>query len=196
MEEIWKPVKDYEGLYEVSNLGRVRSLPRYTTKGKVLKEYVNPHNGYCYVSLSKHNDRKPKRIHCLVMSAFCPVIKKPGYDKNFTIDHKDGNKTNNRLDNLEWCTQSENQIRAYELGINGKSTRKVINLDTLEVFESEIEAASSVGGKRSTAIHRVCAGERSNYRNTHFAFYEDYVNDRIPKFKGHFTKRSSRTLWQ
>ena len=53
--EVWLPVRDYEGLYEVSNYGRVKSLPRATTKGGILSQYVNTRNGYCYVSLSKNN---------------------------------------------------------------------------------------------------------------------------------------------
>lgn len=195
MSEIWKPVKDYEGLYEVSNMGRVRSLPRYNTKGKVLKEYVNAHNGYCYVSLSKHNDRKPKRIHCLVMNAFCPVNKKPGYDKNYTIDHIDGDKTNNRLENLEWCTQSVNQLRAEALGLVGRTTKKVINLDTKEIYDSVTEACESVGGRKPSVITRVCRGQRNHYRNVHFAYYEDYLNNTIPK-NTKFTKRSSKSLWR
>ena len=74
--EIWKPIKGYEGLYEVSNMGQVRSLARHTTKGKILKQYVNKINGYCYVSLSKNNKACSKRVHCLVMKAFNPLMNK------------------------------------------------------------------------------------------------------------------------
>ena len=194
-QEIWKAVKGYEGLYEVSNYGNVRSVPRNNTKGKILKPYISKQNGYCTVSLSKNNKKKTVRVHCILMQAFNPANKKPGYDAQYTIDHKDGNKTNNRLDNLEWCSQSENQKRAYALEINGKSTKKVINLDTKEIFNSVTDAAASVGGKRANAIARVCKGKRSHYRNVHFAYYEDYVNNTIPQFKS-YTKRSSENLWR
>lgn len=194
--ESWKAVKGYEGLYEVSDLGRVRSLPRATTHGKILKPYESSKNGYMTVSLSKGNKRTTKRVHGLVMNAFCPTDKKPGYDKDCTIDHKDGDKTNNALSNLEWCTQSENQKRAYRLGINGKTERKVIDLDSEEVFCSVIEASKSVGGRRASSIVKVCSGERSQYRDHHFAYYDDYINGTIPMFTGRYKKRSARGLWK
>ena len=193
--EHWKPIKDYESLYEVSDLGRVRSLKRATTTGKVLKPYVSSKNGYCYVSLSKENKKCSKRIHVLVMNAFNPIEKKRGYDNAHTIDHIDGDKTNNKLQNLEWCSQSENQLRAYKTGLNAKNTRKVIDLETLEVFESLTEAAQSVGGRSANSITRVCKGKRSNYRNHHFAYYCDYIAGKIPEFAGK-SKRSCEKLWR
>lgn len=196
MEE-WRSVVGYEGLYEVSNLGRVKSLPKAQFKHeRIIKPYVNPKNGYCYATLSKGNRSTGKRIHVLVMNAFRPVDKKQGYDPNFTIDHLDGDRTNNRLENLEWCSQAENTRRALAVRSRNWHSRKVINLDTKEVFNSETEAAESVGGKRGNSVHRVCAGYRSTYRNTRFAFYEDYINNTIPAFKGKFTKRSSTALWR
>lgn len=195
MEEKWLPVKGYEGLYEVSDMGRVRSLKRATTSGKVLKPYVSPVNGYCYVTLSKDNKRVPKRVHKLIMMAFNPIDCKRGYDKDHTIDHIDGDKTNNALVNLEWCTQSENQKRAYALGINGKTQKAVINLDTLQVFESMTEAVRSVGGTKVSAITRVCRGQRSQYRNNRFAYLEDYENGTIPQFTGK-AKESCEALWR
>ena len=193
--EVWLPVRDYEGLYEVSNYGRVKSLPRTTTKGGILTPHINTRNGYCYVQLSKNGIGKTKRVHKLVMMAFNPAPVGDKYDKNYTIDHIDGDKTNNRLDNLEWVTQSENQLRAYALGLNGKTTRKVINLDTLVVFESITEAVISVGGTEPAMITRVCQGKRSHYRNSHFAYYEDYLNGTIPKSYS-YAKRSSEMLWR
>lgn len=195
MEEKWLPVKGYEGLYEVSDMGRVRSLKRATTSGKVLKQYVSEANGYCYVSLSKDNKRTSKRVHKLIMMAFDPVACHGGYDKEHTIDHIDGDKTNNALTNLEWCSQSENQKRAYALGINGKAQRAVINLDTLQVFESMTEAVKSVGGMKASAISRVCRGQRSQYRNNRFAYLEDYKNGTIPQFTGK-AKESCEALWR
>lgn len=193
--EQWKPIPGYEGLYEVSDAGNVRSLKRFSTSGKVLKQNVSRWNGYCTVSLSKHNKVITRRVHVLVMSAFRPVQKKHGYDKNYTINHIDGDKTNNALNNLEWCTQSENQIHAFKNGLNPVYSRQVINLDTGEVYKSLVDASRSVGGRRATPICRVCSGMRSQYRNAHFAYYDDYLNGTVPAFRGGFTKRSAKALW-
>lgn len=156
-------IKGYEGLYIASDKGDIISLARNTTSGKVLKPYVNPYNGYCYVTLSKNNKRVGKRVHCLVMRAFND-IKDDGYE----IDHKDGNRQNNSLDNLEWVTHQENINRRKEVNYYSVS---VIDLDTNVVFKSETAAAQSVGGKRGSAIHRVCVGKRKHYKNHRFAFY-------------------------
>lgn len=110
MIEIWRPVKDYEGYYEVSNLGRVRSLDKYVNtkcdsmrmrNGRVLK--CIKHNEYMWVSLSKDNIKSKKRVHRLVAEAFIPNPYNLPY-----INHKDENKTNNVLENLEWCTPAYN----------------------------------------------------------------------------------------
>lgn len=194
MEESWKDVVGYEGLYQVSDLGRVKSLPRNTTKGLILKPYISKHNGYSYVSLCKGNNSKTHRVHVLVMNAFLPIKKVDGYDKEHTIDHIGGDKTNNQLSNLEWVSQRENQKRAFKLGLQKRSSKKVIDLDNLKIYESLTEAASSVGGKKANAITRVCKGERSNYRNHRFAYYEDYLKHDCPIFKGK-PKRSCEKLW-
>lgn len=195
LKEEWKPVIGYEGLYEVSSLGRIKSLPRNTTHGGIMKPNINRRNGYAYIHLSKDGKSTPKRVHKLVMMAFDPRPTGPYYDKNFTINHIDGDKTNNKLSNLEWCTQSENQKKAYEIGINGKCQRKVINLTTMEIFDSVTEASYSVGGKKSSSVCRVCSGKRSQYRNNRFAYLDDYNNGTIPEFKGRCRKRSQENLW-
>ena len=195
MGEEWKPVVGYEGLYEVSSLGRVKSLPRNTTHGGIMKPYINGRNGYAYIRLTKDGKPTQRRVHKLVMMAFDPRPTGNYYDKNFTINHIDGDKTNNNLSNLEWCTQSENQIKAYEIGINGKTTKKVINLTTMQIFDSVTEAAIEVGSNKPSVISRVCNGVRSHYRNNRFAYLDDYENGTIPEFKGKFKKRSAETLW-
>lgn len=115
MIEIWKDIKDYEGLYQVSNLGRVRSLDRVvlqkngflkTIKGKVLSpsKCGNPkYGGYLFVGLSKENVVKEKYIHRLVAEAFIP-----NPDNLPQINHKDEDKTNNFVGNLEWCSALTN----------------------------------------------------------------------------------------
>lgn len=193
MNEIWKAVKGYEGLYEVSNLGRVRSLPRATTKGKIMKLYRSQHNGYVYCSLSKNNNRKTIRVHRLVLEAFTNYKSR---SSNLVIDHIDGDKTNNRLDNLDAVTMSENMKRAYRLGLESPRGMDVINLDTGEVFMSYSAASEAIGGSRGEMVARVCRGERSHYRGHHFAHYSDYLNDTIPKYKGSRKRKTCETLWR
>lgn len=102
MKEIWKAVKGYEGLYEVSNTGKVRSL-NYNRTGKV-KELLRGNCGdYLFVSLCKEGKRKPFLIHRLVVQTFIGEI-----PKGLIVNHKDENKQNNNVDNLEIVTQKYN----------------------------------------------------------------------------------------
>jgi hypothetical protein len=120
--EIWKEVKGYEGLYEISNLGNVKSLSRSIVRGngvmgkafvnsKLVKKSITRLN-YEKVNLSKNNVAKTFAVHRLVAIAFIDNTEnKP------QVNHKDGNKLNNCVDNLEWCTASENQLHALKLGL-------------------------------------------------------------------------------
>lgn len=103
MEEIWKYIQGYEGLYQISNLGRVKSLNyNHTKKEKILQYRINE-RGYKYISLCVNNIRKSFKIHRLVAEAFIPN------PHNYPcINHKDEDKTNNCVDNLEWCTYKYN----------------------------------------------------------------------------------------
>lgn len=110
MKEVWKDIQGYEGLYQVSNLGRVRHLP-YTIKwgGKLehrpLKE-MNQHknsNGYCIVILSKNSKSKKFLVHRLIAQAFIP-----NPDNLPEVNHIDEDKSNNKVNNLEWCDRKYN----------------------------------------------------------------------------------------
>lgn len=118
MKEIWKPIEGYEGLYEISNLGRVKSIQYFNhvnnksyPRNKILKPLPND-RGYHRVDLSKFGRSKRYRIHRLVAEAFIPN------PNNFPeINHIDGNKQNNSINNLEWCTRKHNMKEAYKLGL-------------------------------------------------------------------------------
>lgn len=114
--EEWKPIVDYEESYEVSNKGRVRSLNRKVLckngviknlKGKYILVQKFP-NGYSFVNLSDSNRVKPMMIHRLVMEAFCGK-------SDLEVNHKDGNKNNNNIENLEYVTHSENMRHSYRI---------------------------------------------------------------------------------
>lgn len=116
MNEVWKDVKNYEGTYQVSNLGRVKSLSRIDfsgrQRGEVILRLKNPRKRYPYVILYKYGKSKTYYVHRLVASHFIENIRnKP------EVNHIDGNKENNCVDNLEWVDRKENSIHAYRNGL-------------------------------------------------------------------------------
>ena len=109
--EIWREVTGYEGLYEVSDIGRIRSLPRNGTLGGILTGEIT-NNGYIRVKLHKNNKFKRFMAHRLVADAF--LGPRP---PEMTVNHKDGNKTNNVANNLEYLSQGDNARHSFaELG--------------------------------------------------------------------------------
>ena len=121
MEEIWKEIKGYEGYYEVSNTGHVRSLTRsiaredgsfFTRKGRPKAEMLNK-DGYLVVKLSKGNYDKNIPIHILVAKNF---IEDKDYSDGWEVNHKDAVRTNNCVDNLEWVTRQGNIAHAVAMG--------------------------------------------------------------------------------
>lgn len=121
MEEIWKDIPGYEGFYKISSIGIVIGLERYGNmpannglkiiKGRQIKGYICNH-GYKEITLSKNGKREKFLLHRLLGMLFFP-----NPENKRTINHKDGNKLNNDLKNLEWATDSENLFHAYRLGL-------------------------------------------------------------------------------
>ena len=159
--EIWKDIPKYEGLYQVSNLGRVKSIPHIIKANKdggtrITEERIKSTNvgwhGYVWVSLSKKGKCKTYSVHRIVARVF---IKNPSGLKY--VNHKDGNKKNNHVNNLEWCTAHENQIHASEMGLIPQS-KKVICIETGEIYKSSGEAERKTGicGRN---IRSACSGK-------------------------------------
>ena len=116
IQEIWKDIPNYEGYYQVSNLGNVKSLARFNNLGKrvkerVLKNLVNTTNGYLVVNLSKIGLVKTKQIHQLVAEAF--LNHKPNGHK-LVVNHKNFNREDNRVENLEIITNRENTNKKHK----------------------------------------------------------------------------------
>ena len=138
---MWKPVIGYEGLYEVSDSGQVKSLPKMCGRSKrsekELKTFINSF-GYFKVNLFKNSHGKQHSVHRLVAEAFLP---NPNHLPE--VNHKDGNKFNNRVENLEWCTHSENAKHAIQV-LNRKSRNQPVTLvkgDKKLYFDSKKEAS-------------------------------------------------------
>ena len=156
--EIWKDVIGYEGFYQVSNKGRVKSLPvKSRTKrfdGKVLRQFPNKY-GYMMVSLS----RKSHHVHRIVAAAF---IENPN---NYPqINHKDENKANNNVSNLEWCTSAyNNNYGTRNERISKNEGRRIIQYDLqgneIKRWDS-IAQASRYYGVAITTICGCCAGRQ------------------------------------
>ena len=104
--ENWKDVPGYEGLYQISDFGNVKSL----ISNRLLKPSQDEF-GYVRFNALKNKKSKTLRIHRLVMEVFNPI------NSFMQVNHIDGNKLNNRLNNLEWCTDSDNKKHAYKTGL-------------------------------------------------------------------------------
>lgn len=157
MNEIWKDIIGYEGLYQISNLGRVKSLPRHRVVGwadywseeKILKQSIN-NGGYKYLWLHKNGERKTYKIHRLVATAF---LENP---HNYRcVNHKDENRQNNIADNLEWCTHSYNN----SYGSRGDKFRKAIGKSVLQYTKDGLfirEWCCTRVAERAVGIRNIC----------------------------------------
>ncbi len=168
MEEIWKDIPRYEGLYQASSLGRIRSLDhvveyvkhydygdvvaKHFFPGKILSQ--NKTSGYLSCTLSTEGDHSYPLVHRLVASAFIP-----NPDNKPEVDHIDGDTTNNCVENLRWVTSRENAASSMSRGEhtcqNPYRKKSIRDVDTGEVFESMMDAEKRYnipGGRISASI--------------------------------------------
>lgn len=163
MIEIWKDIKGYEGKYQVSNLGNVKSLldKQLNKREKILKPSFND-KGYLRVYLSKESKKATKTIHRLVAETFIPNL-----ENKKTVNHIDGNKTNNRVDNLEWLSNTENQRHAWELGL-----KKGLKGDKNPMYgknlsnETKLKISETLKGKMAGEKHPMYGKKGSDSPNS------------------------------
>lgn len=128
--EIWKDIEGYEGLYQISNIGRVKSLPKKRRYGTEYQEEMflkqKNNKGYLQVNLYNSNGMKSYQVHRLVAQTFIKNLK-----NKEEVNHKNGLKTDNRVENLEWVTPKENIKHAWKTGLI-KSKRIKIAQYTLD----------------------------------------------------------------
>ena len=183
MEE-WRDIKEFEGLYQVSNYGRIKSLKRILIDGRIWYERImkTPLSaGYPSISLRKDNTYFKERVHRVVGKTFIE-----GYQENYCINHINGIKTDNHISNLEWCTYSENLKHARDTGLNNiliklkeinmKPTVQLsLNNEFIKIFNSAREASEFVKCPIQN-ITRVCRGERKSARGFIWKYLKNYEN--------------------
>ena len=177
INEIWKEIPGYEGYFEVSNLGNFRSKDRIIKykqngtrlyPGKPLKVELMQ-DGYSRIVLMKEAIRKRYMCHRLVAETFIPNPNNLPY-----VNHKDGNRSNNYVDNLEWCTQSENE--QHSVNILGKTMKgktcpkKVLCIETNVLYNSMNECIKWLGNNSCIeGLHKAIKANRK-YHNYTFKF--------------------------
>ena len=186
--EIWKPIPGYEGRYEVSSFGRIKSIydgRNGHDKSLILKPCIRR----CYLFVNLYDSTgtpKAKHIHRIVASVFA---KKDTCRQE--VNHLDGNKLNNRAENLEWVTRSENVKHAYSKGLLHSSiqkyaqkagrisainnSKKVRCIELNSIFQSACDAGRILGLKRQH-IWRVCNGKRKSVSGYHFEYVSEVAN--------------------
>lgn len=181
MEEIWKDVIGYEGLYQVSNFGRIKSLKRevrikYFNIGwstRIVPETIRKQtifkNGYAGVQLHKQQKVHLGLVHRLVAKAFIPNTEnKP------EVNHEDGDKLNNNVSNLEWTTRKENDTHSRKIlgNICGEKPRKVVCVETGVVYSSTGEASRKTKAKQSAIC---CIANHKKYYKTAGGYHWEFV---------------------
>jgi hypothetical protein len=193
MSEIWKPIKIVEyDHYEVSNTGLVRNKRK-----QILKFCLR--NGYQSFTISKNNTKKTENIHRLIAITFLPNT------NNLPIvNHIDGNKLNNHIDNLEWCTYKENTSHALTTKLTKPSTKSVTQYsydgkELIKTFDS-IRQAENETGIGNRIISQVCKGQKPTATGFRWKYTNDFqfinplevIGENIPGFNNYIITRDGQ----
>lgn len=178
--EIWRDIPGFEGLYQASNLGNIKSLNfNKSCIEKELSKYKC--RGYLGVKLTKNGIGKNYLVHRLVIWAF------KGLNLNYEINHKDGNKQNNNINNLEYCTRSENVLHAYRTGlkkaksgINHPRAKSVVQMKDGKIvkiydFMNEVEKY----GFCHTKVSMCCQHKRNKHKGYIWKYASEVMNSEI-----------------
>ena len=183
-KEIWRPIRGYENLYEVSNLGKVRSLDRLVRRGtgsvklmksKVLKTCIDRY-GYLLVTLYKDGKRTTFRVHRLVASAFPEICGE--YVNGLEVDHLNTLKTDNRATNLRWCTLKQNRnnpltkqhysdVQKGKFGKLNPNSKSIIQYDRQGKFIAEFDSISDASRELEMSQGNICNVLKGRYKQTH-----------------------------
>ena len=182
--EIWKDIKGYEGLYQVSNMGRIKSLNyRNTGEEGILRHSLDSY-GYLKVTLHKNGKQKYFRIHRLVAETFIPNV-----NNLPEVNHIDENKENNHVENLEWCDRkynnnygSRNERASVSMkGKKHKLKKQILCIETGEIFDTSQDVINIMfNGKGSQSnIRNHLNGQRKSAYGYHFKYIEREKNKNI-----------------
>lgn len=173
---VWKPVVGYEGLYEVSQNGEIRKLFNSKNQyeiGHILKPSINS-NRYYIVGLYKNQVRRNFSLHRIIAMAFL---------KNDTnkpcVNHIDGNKINNELSNLEWCTYSENNKHAFTQGLNRVSANNMETSIKSMIMANSKEVIDIETGIFYDSLKVACITTNNNYQTAHTRITRKSINQRF-----------------
>ena len=170
-DEKWEWIKGYENRYLVSTYGQILATPGHHHEGGIYKLQTGK-NGYFIIRLFKDGKYKSKYVHRLVAETFIPNPENKKY-----INHKNGIKTDNRIENLEWVTLSENLQHAYDTGLqpkirrHSKAQNHPVIMDGTTYFESINQAAKALNIS-CAAILRVLNGKRNHVHSHTFKYAE------------------------